>query len=192
MSPEQIKSAVEAALRDSSGLVWWHYLLAILLIAAFSYLGAYLSGKGQGLAKKEDIKELTLLVESVKQELRSNEAIAEAKRRMKYEACLEALNVIDAFFSHSFLPLKPTPQVADAARTREAHSKLILSCDNPKIVELFTEILCGPETGQRKPPTDQLNEFRNLVRKELGFGSDVELDRNRAWVGKVVGDPKTL
>lgn len=128
-------------------------------------------------------------MESVKQEIRNSEAVAEAKRRMKHEACLEALNVVDAFFSHFFTTPKPTPQQADTAHAREAHSKLILSCDNPRIVALFTEILCGPKNTHREPPTDQLNEFRNLIRKELGFGNDVELDRDRAWFGKITGDP---
>lgn len=39
------------------------------------------------------------------------------------------------------------------------------------------------------PPTDQLNELRNLIRKELGFGSEINLDRERAWFGQIVGDP---
>lgn len=41
---------------------------------------------------------------------------------------------------------------------------------------------------QQKPPTDLLNDFRNLVRKELGFGTNLELDRERAWFGNVGSD----
>ena len=40
------------------------------------------------------------------------------------------------------------------------------------------------------PPTDLLNNFRNLIRKELGFGEDIILDRDRAWFGKVICEPE--
>jgi len=40
------------------------------------------------------------------------------------------------------------------------------------------------------PATDLLNRFRNLIRGELGFGVDIELDRDRAWFGKVGCEPK--
>ena len=54
--------------------------------------------------------------------------------------------------------------------------------------------MCGPiEEEQRAAPTDQLNELRNLIRGGgLGFGNDVNLNRDRAWLGKVVGDPNNL
>jgi len=54
-------------------------------------------------------------------------------------------------------------------------------------VWLFGEIMFGPAPGSAspKPPTDLLNELRNLIRHELGFGHDLELDRERAWFGKV-------
>ena len=32
-------------------------------------------------------------------------------------------------------------------------------------------------------PTDLLNSYRNLVRKELGFGEKIPLDRYKAWFG---------
>lgn len=43
---------------------------------------------------------------------------------------------------------------------------------------------------QPTPPTDLLNEFRNLIRKELGYGHDLELNREKAWFGKVGFEPK--
>lgn len=190
MTPNEIKQIVEAAINEGIGFIWWHYLAAAIAVCASFFLGAYLKQKGQNVATMESIEDLTSLVESVKKEIRDNEAVAQAKRQMKYDACLEALSVIDAFFSHFFTKPKPTPQVSDASKAREAHSKLILACDNSQIVELFTEILCGSSNGERIPPTDQLNELRNLIRKELGFGSEVHLDRERAWFGNIVGDPK--
>jgi hypothetical protein len=189
MSPEEIKQIVESAIQDGLGFIWWHYLIAVILICGSFFIGAYLKRKGQDLATRENIEDLTSLVESVKKDIRDNESVAQAKRQMKHDACLEALSVIDSFFSHFFKDIKPTPQLADSSKAREAHSKLILACDNSQIVELYTEILCGPIEGKRAPPTDQLNELRNLIRRELGFGNDVNLDRDRAWLGKIVGDP---
>ena len=165
----------------------------VILICGSFFIEAYFKRKGQDLATRENIEDLTSLVESVKKDIRDNESIAQAKRQMKHDACLEALSVIDSFFSHFFTDPKPTPQLADSSKAREAHSKLILACDNSKIVELYNEILCGPIEGeQRAAPTDQLNELRNLIRGELGFGNDVNLNRDRAWLGKVVGDPNNL
>jgi hypothetical protein len=43
---------------------------------------------------------------------------------------------------------------------------------------------------QQTLPTDLLNEFRKLIRKELGYGSDLELNREKAWFGKVGFEPK--
>jgi hypothetical protein len=192
MNPEEIQKIVEAVIQEGLGFIWWHYALTLLLVCVGIFFGAYLKRKGTDLATSENIKELTSLVESVKKDIRDNESIAQAKRQMKYDAFLEALTVIDAFLSHFYAQLKPTPQLVDSSKAREAHSKLILACDNSRIVELYTEILCGPINGERTPVTDQLNDLRNLIRKELGFGSNSELDRNRAWLGQIVGDPNNL
>lgn len=163
-----------------------------LLILFRKGLPTYVSEKGKNLATREDIEEITRKIESVRGDISRANAVEEQKRQLKYEACLEALAVIDAHLSQVFAPENPTPQPVSAIRAREAHSKLILSCNNILIVEKFGEIYFGPRTGESpRPPTDILNEFRNLIRLELGFGSDLPLDRERAWVGRATGDPET-
>jgi len=180
-----------------------NYILLVLNILTFFGLGAavllvrkglsgYLTEKGKNLATKEDIEVITRQVESVKIEFSTQNAIEEQKRKLKYEACLEALSVIDGFFAQIFNinNPRPTPQPVSTINLRETHNKLILSCDNIKIVEKFCEINFGPRPGEDKcPPTDLLNEFRNLVRAELGFGNQLPLDRERAWAGQALGDP---
>ncbi len=42
----------------------------------------------------------------------------------------------------------------------------------------------------KKAPTDLLNDFRNLIRKELDFGKPITLNRDRAWFGKVAFEPE--
>lgn len=174
-------------------------VLQILLLAGLVVLGvlwrkgvaSYATEKGKNWATKEDIEEITRKVEGVKSDLGRANSIEGQKRKLKYEACLEALSVIDAHFSQLFKEPKPTPQAVSTERARKAHTKLILSCENIQIVEKFSEIYFGPRPGQpQRAPTDLLNEFRNLVRKELGFGAnDLPFDRERAWIGRAAGDP---
>jgi hypothetical protein len=150
------------------------------------------SERGKNLATREDIEEITRKIESVKGEISRVNSVEELKRKLKYEACLEALTVIDAYFSHLFVDLHPTPQPVSTVRAREVHSKLMLSCNNVLIIEKFAEIYFGPPTGKLRPPfTDSLNEFRNLIRLELGFGSPLPFDKDRAWIGRAIGDPQT-
>lgn len=155
-------------------------------------LPAYVSEKGKNLATQEDIEEITRKIESVRGDISRANAVDEQKRKLKYEACLEALVVIDAHFSQLFAAENPAPQPICTIRAREAHSKLILSCNDVLIVEKFGEIFFGPRAGESpRPSTDLLNEFRNLIRKELGFGSELPLDSERAWIGRAAGDPET-
>jgi hypothetical protein len=156
-----------------------------------SYLPSYFQEKGKNLATKEDVEEITRKMEGVKAEVLRGTRAEETKFRLKYEACLDALALVDAHFSHSLNnPGGPQPskQYSTTEKARACHSKLILSCENVEILNLFGEIMFGPRQGEelRKPPTDLLNDFRNLVRRELGFGQDLPLDRERAWFGKVV------
>src|SRR3989338_5764791 len=118
--------------------------LAVLIIVLKKALPSYLSEKGKNLATKEDIEKITRKVESVKTDLSRASAIEEQKRKLKYEACLEALSVIDAHFSQLFSSPRPTPQPISTVKAREAHSKLILSFNDVRIVEKFGEIFFGP------------------------------------------------
>jgi len=99
--------------------------------------------------------------------------------------------LIDAHLSHTLIPPEGqqiTKQFATTEEARTCHNNLILTCEDTKVVELFGLIMFGPKdlSQPKTPPTDLLNQYRNLVRKELGFGSDLDLDRDRAWFGKAI------
>ena len=111
-------------------------------------------------------------------------SIDEQKRQLKYEACIRALSVIDAHFSHSLVG-DPVKQFVNTEEVRKVHSHLILSCDDIKVVEKFTSIICKRNPIQ---PTEQLNELRNLIRNELGFGGELPLDKNLTWISKIEAD----
>ena len=167
-------------------------LLTLLVIGYLlkSYLPGYFQEKGKNLATKEDVGEITLKIEGVKAEVLGTTRAQETKFHLKYAACLEALALIDAHFSHTLNNLsgpQPVKQYSTTEKARACHSKLILSCENVEILKLFDEIMFGPRPGEDlgKPPTALLNDFRNLIRRELGFGQDLPLDRERAWFGKV-------
>ena len=158
-----------------------NYIVAICaLIIGYlvnPFLQPYIGQKGKNLATIEDIAEIT-----------RNELIEKTKRQLKHDACLGALSSIDAKFSHlswNNVPKQPTKQKLDISKIRECHSKLVLSCENTKIVEKFLEIIILDEGAQ---PTELLNEFRNLIRLELGLGTELTFNNEKAWIGSLVGD----
>ena len=159
-----------------------------------SHVRKYLEEKGKNLATKEDNEEITRKIELVKADIAQRQTVFDARYKLKYEACLEALTIIDIFFSHALVSAdskRPVPQEADTSRARECHSKLIITCKSPALVEKFNEICFKNRTsdGFKTPPTDLLNDFRNLVREELAFGEDIPLDREATWFAVLSGDP---
>jgi hypothetical protein len=108
---------------------------------------------------------------------------------LRYEACLEAFRLIDAHLSHILLDpeRKPPPkQYATTEEARTCHYKLILTCVYSETIEAFNDLMFRSE-NETRPYTDILNEFRNLVRKELGFGI-IKLDREKAWFAKFAAE----
>lgn len=160
----------------------------IALAALFpkKFLGKYIEKKAENLATKEDIDEITRRIELVRAQIGREQAVLDAKYKLKHKACLDSLALIDAFYSVNLIspdckqPFREEKTTLDA---RRCHSELILACENSAIVDKFLDILFRNknESGFVRPPTDLLNEFRNLVRAELGFGDPIKLDREVAW-----------
>lgn len=169
------------------------YLVVILAAAAGAFFGAYLKEKGKYFAIQQEIEKQTEKIESVRAKIEEDKLIFENKYQLKHDACLEALSLIDAHFSHVLNILEspePDKQFATTEHARKVHNKLILSCENHEILNLFDKIIFGQNgDGESKAPTDLLNEFRNLVRDELGFGNKLDLNRERAWFGSVIFKP---
>lgn len=189
MNPEEIKRLIEKTI-SGSVKYYWIYLVISFIVGILLSIGIeYLKQKGQDLATKQDIEEITSKVEQIKAQIQNGQEVEKLKRELKYKAVLTSLNLIDALLSHVLIPGPGQQIVKQYATTEEArscHNNLILTCEDTKILDLFSLIMFGPKDASIKatPPTDLLNQYRNLVRKELGFGSDLELDRERAWFGK--------
>lgn len=112
---------------------------------------------------------------------------------IKKNACLSALSIIDSFFSNIEWN-KPNSsekiegiqkQNSPIRKAREAQNKLILTCKDTEIVNVFTEIIFSNENQKSK--TELLDKFRELIRKELGFGGSLDLDKEKSWFAKIDG-----
>lgn len=191
MTPEEIKAIIEKTLNGATKYYWIYLILALIFGILISIGVEYFKTKGQNLATKQDIATITNKVEQIKAEIQKGQEIDKQKRELKYKAILTSLNLIDAHLSHTLIPPEGqqiTKQYATTEEARTCHNNLILTCEDTKVVELFGLIMFGPkdQSQPKTPPTDLLNQYRNLVRKELGFGSDLELNRDRAWFGKAI------
>jgi hypothetical protein len=99
MDLEKVRIIVEEAIRQADLFRWWLYLILIVIAGAASFLGAYLRRKGEHIATKEDIAEITRKIEQVRFEfsksmeevLQQNRIVLE-KFKTRHQLRLAALN----------------------------------------------------------------------------------------------------
>lgn len=188
MKPEEIQKIIENAIENKTEYYWLYVLLALLFTLITTYVVQFLIEKGKNYATKQDIANITQKIEEVKAKIQNQQEVEKQKRQLKYDALLQSLTLMDANLSHILIPgegQKIKKQHATTEEARKCHSSLILTCENTDILEMFSLIMFGPKdpNAEKAPPTDLLNAYRNLVRKELGFGTEIPLDRDRAWFG---------
>ncbi len=106
---------------------------------------------------------------------------------IKQKTCLEALDLADAMLSnYSYENVKEGEIIKEEVKTvdvRRCYNKLACSCDNEEILILFKKIFFDKVT------IDIIVDLRNAVRKELGFGTAIDKDREKAYFGKLFCDP---
>lgn len=188
MNPEEVQEVIEKIIDNKTEYYWLFVLLAVLLTFITTYCVQFLIEKGKNYATKQDIANITQQIEEVKAKIQNQQEVEKQKRQLKYDALLQSLTLMDANLSHILIPdegQKIKKQHASTEEARKCHSSLILTCENTDILEMFSLIMFGSKDSntERTPPTDLLNAYRNLVRKELGFGTEIPLDRDRAWFG---------
>ena len=140
-------------------------------------------------------------------ELANLEAKAESnKNRIKWElkqkACLRALGLVDAVWSNiewsgtdqQDRTIVATKQkLPDIVEARECYNHLCLCCDSEDVLRLF-KICMRIVSGNSPLQADTIVDLRNAIRKELGFGNEVNFDRATAFIGTIPGsenDPST-
>lgn len=151
-------------------------------------LTAYASEKGKNLATKEDVAEITALVESAKVAIQQQDRFAAKKYELKYAACQNLLRIVDAQLSYVIKqdnagnPTEVDRQFATAEEIRRCHNEIILSIDNREIIKIFLDIL----TGLSSNSIVDLDMLRGLIRTELGFVGEAHSDAVATWIGKSV------
>ena len=114
---------------------------------------------------------------------------------LKREACLDALSVVDATFSHQpwtqdGLNVPVVPQRLSMAMARACYNKLALTCRDPEVLTRYTLALGLGKPGDppRTISADAIVDLRNAMRTELGFGAPLAPpDRVAAWIAKLQG-----
>ena len=112
------------------------------------------------------------------------------KRQEKWnslrQAGMKALSVVDAVQSNmnwndlgSGSPIRVEPQPIDIALAREALNELSLTCSNPAVISQYMAALGIGDNGVRG---DAIMGFREALRKELGFGKRLTLDKSQAFI----------
>ena len=160
------------------------FLLGVL---CKDFIPGYAKKKGENIATKEDIEDITHKVESVKSVVESKSETEKSKRELKIEACKQALKIVDAFLSQFIVvnnadgtQLKPAREEVTAADVRRCHNNLILSCENPEIIELYMSIVLSQYDGEEAFAI--LERLRNIIREEIGFGKCPNISNEKAWV----------
>lgn len=190
MSPEEIKEIIGKIIDNKIEYYWIYLVLSAIVTSAIVLLFQYFNEKGKNYATKQDIADITRKIEEVKAEVQNQQEVEKQKRQLKYEALLQSLTLMDACLSHSIIPpegILIKHQFATVEEARKCHNSLILTCEKTDVLEMFSSIMFKSKdpNEEQLPPTDLLNTYRNLVRKELGFGDQIPLDRENAWFASV-------
>lgn len=135
---------------------------------------------------------LNKAAEELKVKIESKLRTDEAKFKLKYDACMEALLVVDEFYKVNYasealigkkIPgfLKTLNPFELGEKARICHNKLVLTCDSPRVFELFKRAIKFDKRPNDKP--DIIVDLRKAIRDELGFGDTIiDEDRNMAWI----------
>lgn len=173
-------------------MTYLQIIFLVIITATASFLGAYLKEKAKSTATKSDIEVITRKIEEVKKELNQQDRIASKKYELKYNACLNMLGILDAHLSNILSKNnegKTIPvdrQFTTPEDARKCHNDLLITIDNPAIMELFLNMM----GGKSKNLIIDLDKLRKLVREELGFGSDFRTDEDNTWLAVITCKPE--
>jgi len=120
----------------------------------------------------------------------NRKSLLEARQwELKREACLEAMNIIDAVFG--VLPWQNIPRVdrqkpIPISEMRACYNKLVISCKNAEVPRAFKKCLFLSLPGEPAPPITMgaIDDLRFAIREEFNFkGHQVRKeDRKISWI----------
>jgi len=171
--------------------------VSFLLTAIFN-LGIFYVNQQIERQREEKLERLRTdlekeLAEFKAREIKEIESIQQARWELKYQACLDALEIVDVFLSQWFKDVNgvtPVRQTADTVKARECYSRLALTCQNPEVTETFLRVMFPTPQTDSIAITDNLNALRNAIRRELGFGESISLSQRVAWFVRIAGDKR--
>ena len=109
------------------------------------------------------------------------------KWELKKKACLDALEIVDAYYSHQNWTTSEGALEAEKQEpplikdVRNTYNNLSLCCDQVEVLSLYKK--CLGVYGNTQP--DDMVDLRNAIRKELGYGKEIDRDRDKAWIARV-------
>ena len=124
-------------------------------------------------------------IETYRAEVQRGEENNLSKWKLKREACLAALSIIDGSFSNTaWDTVIPDKQNFSTEKARECYNKLAVTCESEKVLEAYKKCL-----GLANNVTpDSIVDLRNAIRKELDYGKEFDgADRDNAWIAKLSG-----
>lgn len=190
MNPNEIKNLVETITKDQILSPWLIVFISILTSVVCAFLISFLNEKGKNYATKKDIDIITRMIEQVKADIVNDQEIKKLKRELKYKTLLNSLAILDAHNSH-FITVPGAEiqkQFSNINNVRECHNSLILTVENIEIVNLFMKLIyskSGMNAVEFMQYLQDLNNYRNLVRNELGFGEASNLESEHVWIGSL-------
>lgn len=119
----------------------------------------------------------------------SRNAAAERDRAtllLKREVCLDALAVVDGIYAQQQWDKQwPDPQAPPSpAEARRCHNLLAVTC-RAEVAEAYLRCF-GLGLGGRRYHGGLIEEFRQVVRRECGFGDDpMSTDRQEFWIAQL-------
>ena len=137
--------------------------------------------------------EMDKQIEVFKSQVKAQESVTQTKWEIKRDACLKALDIINALWSNiewkgkdvkgrdidtSAIEKQKPPPIEEV---RNCSNSLALSCDTDAVLREYKR--CLNFSGNVE--ADAIVDLRNAIRKELGFGADIDFDRANAFIGRV-------
>jgi len=129
--------------------------------------------------------EYEVKLERLRDELKNRQRAEESKWKLKYDACMQALDLADAMISNmSITGIDAGVMIRESVKTedvRDCINKLACACDSGEVLNIFKKIVMGNGIS-----LDVVVDLRNEVRKELGFSKTViDIDRETSFIARI-------
>jgi len=150
---------------------------AAIVAAIISVLGAFWS---------------STKIEAFRADLQRRESVAQVRWEAKRQACLAALEVVDAYFTtlswsnngQETVPIKGV-QKFNIRQVRQTYNRLAVSVDNEAVLRLYKDVFqLVRTTSEKSPPIqmDLIRQLRNAIRKELFGAEPIEEPASIVWI----------